>query len=148
MTRMNVDETPVRTRSRRAVDIEDDRVDPAMISAAKGIYQSNSEKNKYTRAENKAKKSLASMMAKVTGLGFFTFRLGTKNIDVTYEQGDTSALDYKKLLKLVGPEKFIEVATITQKAVKDEFGANVLNQCLIMGKSEDFKVTVKERGKK
>ena len=147
MTRMNVDETPVRTRSRRAVDIEDDRVDPAMISAAKGIYQSNSEKNKYTRAENKAKKALASMMAKVEGFGFFTFRLGTKNIDVTYEQGDTSTVDQEKLLKLVGAEKFVKIATVTQKAIKDEFGTNVLNQCLDTGKG-DFKVSVKERGKK
>ncbi len=147
MTRMNMDETPVRTRSRRAVDIKDDRVDAAMIEFAKESYQFNSEKNKYTRMENRSKKALASMMANITGFGFFTFRLGTKNIDVTYEQGDTSTLDQEKLLKLVGPEKFIKIATVTQKAVKDEFGTNVLNQCLDTGKG-DFKVNVKERGKK
>ncbi len=118
-----------------------------MVDWAKDAYQSNSEKNKFTRAENKAKKTLAGMMANVPGFGFFTFRLGTKNIDVTYEQGDTSMLDQEKLLKLVGPEKFIKIATVTQANVKAEFGSNVLNQCIDTGKG-DYKVTVKERGKK
>lgn len=52
----------------------------------------------------------------------------------------SNSVDDKKLIAEIGLQGYATIATVTQKAVVDNYGNNVLAKCLVSGNTESFSV--------
>lgn len=131
MTRQTRAQALAEVGEQRAVDVGDDAAQAPseeMVSLARAMFSANKEKNKHTRDENKAKKSLAALMAQA-GLYFFRFRVGTRHLTCEYSQPESEGIDVARLVDLVGAEAVLKHASISKEKVEEHFGKDVMNRC-------------------
>lgn len=70
----------------------------------------------------------------------FDYDDGEKILAVENNTVASNSIDKSKFIEEVGLVDFAEVATVTQKAITDNFGTKVLNKCIIKGKAQRFSV--------
>ena len=135
----------IQTRSRnRNVEVDSSQrvISAELKSQARQVFVENREMNAHKREHDKARKALYKGMkgADVTG---FTIKVDDSKVKVEVVKPDSSAIDVQRLNKLVTPEQFLRMVTISQAKVAEVVGTEILNQCLVVtpqGGIENVKV--------
>lgn len=94
----------------------------------------NKEKNLLEKVKKTAKENGGSFTTEVKVEGCYV------NVAAFFDKRAANTVDSKALIQEVGLAGYAEVATVSQKAVKDNYGDIVLVKCLVEGKTEAFKV--------
>lgn len=132
-----------RTRKRDLAVSEPTPKQKAEDMAAK-VFEFNKEMNAAKSKHDKLRKELYSFMCE-HGMKNFEALAGDIPIVAELVTPTGQAVDPIKLQKLVSMEQFLEMVSVSQKAVTDTVGGAVLNQVLVntVG-TENVKIAVKK----
>ena len=133
-------------------DIVKGEVTKEMKALAREFYLANNAMNKLKKQAETARALLYTQM-KDAAVSKFYFTTTIKNeeevikhtLDIVISASEVNTVDVAKLKELIPGDKFMEVISATQAAVKDKVGEPVLKQCLIksMG-TENVSVKLKK----
>lgn len=134
---------PVAPVTQAPAEVQEGEPTTEMKALAKRVFMKNRDKNDLAREEKTFKDSLTQLVARAGNITHFQVRARGKRVNVTYEPGESSAVDPAVLVQKVGLEAALGAASFSQADVKRLFGTNVLNACLKTTAGE-HKLTVKE----
>lgn len=102
---------------------------PEYIATLRELVAANAEKRKATREESAAKKTIGKQMAEA-GKDMIRGEVDGRTYEVTNRESEADVVDVDKLFKLVDLPTFLSMVTVSQSAVKEACGSNVLSACL------------------